>query len=318
MSTTRTDLHRPSAIVPNDYEYVSCRCKVFDFGDAIANQVERERLQAHMARTGGKFSTHEHGGSCHVCGSVNLIYGIIFYHEATNSYIEVGEDCANKLEFGGTHEFSIFRKAVREEMEIAKGKGKAQKVLAESNLSRAWAIYEAYKPVDFYANPKAHRDNQEAIIADIVGKLVKYGSISVNQGAFLGKLIAQIDNRAERAAARATENEAAAPFPATDARIQIEGEILSTKAQESDFGIVQKMLVRSTDGWKVWVTNPGGQKGDHVRFFAKVQVSRTDSKFGFGSRPTKFEVTQEAARPEAIEPAPRDEVNVPDIEVRQP
>ena len=286
--TTRTDTHRPSAVVPNDYQYVSCRCRVFDAGDAIANQVEREKLQAHMARTGGKFSQHEHGGNCHVCGSVNLIYGIVFYHEATNSYIEVGEDCANKLDMGGTHEISLFRKAVRLEAGIAKGKAKARKVLNDAEVEPiAWDIYER----------TGSKPYEEATITDIVGKVVKYGNISDAQVKFVNGLIDRIARRAEIAAARQAESDAAAPFPVTDARIQIEGEILSTKTQESDFGTQHKMLVRSTDGWKIWVTCPGGAKGDKVRFCAKVQVSREDNKFGFGSRPTKFEIIEPAIQP---------------------
>jgi hypothetical protein len=190
---------------------------------------------------------------------------------------------------------------VRLEAGIAKGKAKAQRILAEAGLSALWAVYEA---------PAAHH-YEEKTITDIVGRLVKYGSVSEKALAFAASLLGKIGNRAEIAAARQAENEAAAPFPVTDARIKIEGEILSTKTQESDFGIQHKMLVRSTDGWKIWVTNPGGQKGDKVRFFAKVQPSRDDAKFGFGSRPTKFEVI-EAAQQEAVEPAPRDESNVPD------
>src|SRR4029077_9047638 len=157
----------PSEIVPADYEFIGCELVPGPFGP-MGIPGERERIQAHMKRTGGHYSKHEHGGNCHICGSVNLVYSILYYHAKSNSYIRMGEDCARKLDFGGTREISIFRKAVREQMEIAKGKAKAQRILGEQGLSALWAIYEA---------PVAHH-YEEKTISDIVGKLVKYGSVS--------------------------------------------------------------------------------------------------------------------------------------------
>jgi hypothetical protein len=305
MNTTRTDSHRPSAICPDDYSYVACEHIKTEGDPGLCDyQIgQREVIKAHMARTGGTYSRHEHGGNCHVCGSVNLIYSILFYHEPSNSYIRVGEDCAEKLEMGGTREMSAFRAAMRNALEAQAGKRKAQAVLAEAGLSAAWEISQT--------NTHGYEEN---IIRDIVSKLIRYGSISVNQGAFIGKLLVKIDERAVKAAQRQAENEAAADFPVTSDRIEIVGEVLTTKLQESDFGSVWKMLVKHETGWKVWVTCPGNPaKGDKVRFFAKLQPSRDDSKFGFGSRPTKFEILKEVA---AVEAAPRDEVNVPDVQTQ--
>jgi hypothetical protein len=61
------------------------------------------------------------------------------------------------------------------------------------------------------------------------------------------------------------------------------------------------MLVKHDSGWKVWITCPGNTgRGDKVRFFAGTSPSKDDPKFGFGSRPTKFEViiphTEETAK----------------------
>jgi hypothetical protein len=182
-----------------------------------------------MARTGGNYSQHEHGGFCHVCGSVNLIYSIIFYHAKSNSYIKVGEDCAEKLSMGGTLEVSAFRKQVRAAIEAQAGKRKAQAVLAEAGLSPAWEI--AMSTTHGY---------EENIIRDIVSKRIRYGNASEKQFAFVGKLVGKIGERAAVQAARAAENEAAADFPVTSARIEITGTVLSTKLQESDFGTVAR------------------------------------------------------------------------------
>ena len=285
MSTTRTDIHRPSAIIPADYEYVCCEYTRGDYDYAPALSAERNLFNRHQHSTGGHL-LHEEGSPCDVCGSPKLIYGLLFHHAPTNAYIRVGEDCAYKLGLGGSAQFNAFKSKLREQAEVYAGKAKAQATLAEAGLSRAWEI----------ALDTTH-GWEENTIRDIVSKLIRYGSVSDKQLAFVGKLVAKIDERAVVAAQRAAENEAAADFPVTDARIEIVGTILSTKLVEGDFGSTFKMLVRADAGWKIWVTCPGSPaKGDRVKFFAKVQPSKDDAKFGFGSRPTKFEITQEAAQ----------------------
>ena len=209
MSTTiRTDSHRPSAIVPDNYEFVACEHikTEGDPGLCEYQNEQRETIRAHMANTGGTYSRHEHGGNCHVCGSVNLIYSILFYHEPSNSYIRVGEDCAQKLEMGGTREMSAFRAAMRNALEAQAGKRKAQAILADKGLSALWAIYTAP------AERAASRDEEgivpgqkqlpyeEATICDIVGKLVRYGSVSDKALAFAESLLGKIAKRAEIAA----------------------------------------------------------------------------------------------------------------------
>lgn len=66
----RIDLHRPSAIEPADYFYVGmAHSKIECLGDAIFAKQERERIAEHMQQTGGEYSKHAHGGSCHICGA---------------------------------------------------------------------------------------------------------------------------------------------------------------------------------------------------------------------------------------------------------
>jgi hypothetical protein len=291
MSTTRTDCHRPSAIVPNDYEYVACEYTRGDFSSNLCVcESERTILRAHQAQTGGHV-LHEEGSPCDVCGSPKLVYGLMFHHAPSNVYVRVGEDCAHKLGLGGTGKFNAFKRTLREQAEVYAGKQKAQRILAERGLSALWDIA--------FAQDRTGFAYEEGTITDIVGKLVRYGSVSDKALSFAESLIGKIAKRAEIAAQRAAEQEAAAPFPITDARIEIVGMVLTTKLQDSDFGSTWKMLVRADAGWKIWVTCPGNPlKGDRVKFFAKIQPSRDDPKFGFGSRPTKFEIieTTEAAQ----------------------
>src|SRR3954467_8647095 len=97
----RTDTHRPSAIIPSEYTWVAQEvAPIFGLGDCHFILAERERIRAHMDRTGGTYAGHAHGGNCMVCGNANAIYTILFYHEPTNSYVRMGERCAMKCDMG--------------------------------------------------------------------------------------------------------------------------------------------------------------------------------------------------------------------------
>ena len=278
----RTDIHRPSAIIPDDYQFVAFdNVKIESFGDCFLLDENRQIKAAHMARTGGKYSQHEHGGSCYVCGA-GAIWTATFYHAATNAYIKTGLDCADKLGFG-YGDFNAFKRSVTNALEAVAGKRKAQAYLTDKGLSRCWDLYIA---AGLGIGPST--PYEESTIIDIVGKLVRYGSVSEKTENFLGILLGKIDNRAVAAAQRAAEHEAAEVCP--EGRGIITGEILSTRSEESQFGTVIKMLIRDDRGFKVWDSMPGGldaKRGDRVCFSANVTRSDKDEKFGFYKRPTK-------------------------------
>ena len=285
---TRTDIHRPSAIIPSEYEWVGFEC-VPSTGDALADVdvqlSERARIRAHMARTGGTYSRHAHGGNCMVCGNANAIYTVLFHHRSSNVYVRMGQDCAQKCDMGYDEgRWNAFRRNMDDARRNRAGKLKAERTLADAGLTRAWEVY--------VANVAVAGHDEEVIIRDIVAKLIQYGSLSDKQFGFVRNLIRRIDTRAERLAARAAEQEAAAPLPAAG-RVVIEGEVISTKVVDTDFGTFTKMLVRHVTGWKVWGTVPaalaGVQKGEKVRFTATLAPSNDDPKFGFFSRPSKAE-----------------------------
>lgn len=295
----RTDIHRPSVIQPEDYCFVECVYhgpKQLDMLECMENAEAKERVRKHMERTGGKYSSHEHGGSCFVCGAC-CNYQAIFYHPTTNTYIRTGEECAAKLGDGEAKAFNSMRRAIDNAMEAKAGKMKAQAILAELGLSRAWEIY-------------CDHDIAATTLRDIVNKLVKYGSLSDRQAEFLGKLVNEIDNAAAIEAQRATEAEAAAPCPT--GRVVVEGEVLSTRVDDGQFGTQIKMLVKADSGYKVWGTVPSSltlvedtpitsgdftwtptralRRGDRVRFTATLTPSERDPKFGIAKRPSKAEL----------------------------
>jgi hypothetical protein len=334
---TRTDVHRPSVIDPSEYEYVSMEhINVGASGDIMGDcaylQACRGTIQAHMARTRGTYSTHAHGGNCHVCGA-SCIYTVLFYHASTNTYVRTGMDCADKMGYTGA-DFNAFKKAVTNALEARAGKRKAQATLAAAGLSACWQIYldggapfhsagmvqdlsngvwhrvdgQPWSDADqetFWAAYREHDRNhkEEGTVRDIVTNLVKYGSLSPAQESYLQKLLVRIAERPAREAARKAEQEAAANCPT--GRITVEGVILTMREQESEFGTVTKILVKHDTGYKVWGTRPGkdlweAKVGDRVSFKATVTPSDKDLKFGFYSRPMNGKMIQTANQPASI------------------
>jgi hypothetical protein len=315
---TRTDIHRPSVIDPEDYEFVAMECvpSAFD-GDieaCYAQQEARQRIRAHMAHTGGAYSHHQHGGNCMVCGCANMIYSCLFYHEKTNTYIRTGQDCAEKMDMGDPAAFNIFRSAVLDWREAKAGQRKAVAVLTEKGLIRAWEIRSDYekhwddrKPLvdvidDLYKagrldtpeHIQALRDLREydlrwqaaSTIYDIVGKLIKYGSISDKAMDFLRTLIDRHDRAPQIAAEREAERAGAANCPT--GRTVVTGTVLKVEEHESSFGVTLKMTVKAKEGFIVWVSVPAGmsvERGSEVRFKATLTPSDRDPKFGFGKVP---------------------------------
>ena len=282
---TRTDTHRPSAINPNEYQFVSFHDHRPDA--ALVAIAEQQAFRSHMAMTGGKFSGHDHGGVCHVCGNAHAQTVARFWHQPTNTYIEVGEACATKLDGGDALDFRSFRAKAKAGVEAAAGKRKAEKFLTDAGLTAAHKIWFE-KDFDSWGY-------EETTINDIVNKLVRYGSISEKQVAFISKLLKKIDDRAAIEAQRRAEADAAQPIPAFEGRAQITGEIVSVKGVETRFGYTVKMVVKTDAGWKVYGTVPGSidaKRGDHITFEAQVTVSDDDPKFGFFKRPTKAKIME--------------------------
>jgi len=290
----RTDIHRPSAINPEDYSFVALEnIKLEEPGACCVLQEERKAFAAHQKATGATYASHEHGGTCHICGAW-AEYTAIFHHAATNKYIITGMDCAAKLEMGDPARFRTFRKACLDAKHARAGRAKAEQILKEAGLERAWAISE----MSFEEAQEAFCPNKTGLdsrppeehwtLSSIIGKLVHYGNISDKQVNYLRVLVERLDSFKERLAKRDAERASAKDCP--KGRMVIRGVVVSVKEQENDYGTRTVMTVKSPDGWLVWGTVPssiGVEKGDEVEFTATVEPSANDSKFGFYKRPTK-------------------------------
>lgn len=291
----RTDIHRPSVITPEDYSFVGCEVmKVEGLGDMYELRAQREAIQAHMKQTGGTYSSHAHGGSCHVCGAW-AIYTFLFHHKPTNTYIRTGGDCAEKLEF---YETERFRKMMSNALEAKAGKAKAAALLEQHGLSKAWEIFQSEDRNEFGTHPK--QVYRWGVIVSMTHNLVKYGSMSDKQINYMRVLIEQLAKHDEIEAAREAEHATYKPLPIkAPTRMKVKGTVRSIRRPEQGqtrgmFMVSTKILVQHADGWKVWGTMPSKicnvEVGYEIEFEAKVTVSDKDDKFGFFSRPTKAKI----------------------------
>jgi hypothetical protein len=295
---TRTDTHRPSAINIEDYEFVAQEYMKTDgdiIGAAFAQRENRETIRRHMAATGGSYSHHEHGGNCGVCGSVNAIYTVLFYHIPTNTYVRTGQDCAEQIDAGLVPAMRAFRANTQAAREAGRGRAKAETILTDAGLAAAWVEFAR----DYNTHPAlitrlgedgklawSGLPREEATIREMVGNLVKYGNISPKALDYLRILLGRIENRAEIEAQRAAEKAAAAPCPT--GRVVVNGTVVKVEERESAFGLTWKMTVKADEGFLVWCTVPSGldaKRGEKVTFKATITPSDSDPKFGFGSRP---------------------------------
>jgi uncharacterized protein (TIGR02996 family) len=137
----RNDIHCPSKIIPTDYKFVgitTAPAARLDYLSAVRSR--NARIAAHMQQTKGCYASHEHKGNCQVCGA-HCHYMAVFHHEKTNEYIRTGMDCAEKMGMQDANEFRIFRDIVEAARHHAAGKRKAQGLLLQAGLTKAWDIY---------------------------------------------------------------------------------------------------------------------------------------------------------------------------------
>jgi len=294
----RTDVHSPSNIVPENYSFVAAMCvSDQDFG-MLAHQ--RQIFQEHMAHTGAKFSSHEHGGHCHVCGAHCKDYAIFHYHP-TNVYIKTGFDCAEKLD--QDIDSDIFKRVTteRQAMEKAKaGKLKATGLLREQNVLEA--VLKTTEDlnrlnadvVELVKNDKVLY-HAHLIVVDLVRNLVKYGGLSDKQWNFLKSKLDAIVNHEARVEEIAKQKEATPEAP--EGKVTVKGVVVSVRFTESMYGVQHRFTVKTEEGWVVHSTVPSAisdvKKGAVVQFNATLNRDEKDHTVAFAKRPTKAQILEE-------------------------
>lgn len=186
-----------------------------------------------MERTGGKFATHQHGGTCQVCGA-HAVYMGVFYHKPTNEYIQTGWECAGNICQQAAEGIKKFQFRCKEELKYQTGKKKAKEILESKGLSEAWSIYENETSSDVFEEKK---------IRHYVDVLIRYGDLYDRQWDYVKDLIKRLQEK------KNPKPTVSLP-PVPCGRISIVGKVLNTKPNLVWGGL--NMLVEMNEGWKIW------------------------------------------------------------------
>lgn len=281
----RKDIHRPSAVNPEEYEYVAYSAPGINATDySLAGEITRQReiVDAHMAKTGGSWANHRHGGTCYICGA-SASYLVIFFHSPSKTYVKVGETCAENLDWSSDG-LNLFRKAVRRQIEIDKGKKRAQRLLAEVGLSKAYEIYEA--PGNF-KNDDAWREKMT--IRDVVRTVAKYGSLSTKQQNYLRLLLDRSGNKKEMEDQKKAAHDALPDIEEGRREIVAEVVFIRYYGEEETAWPGVKLLAKLSEGNSIFGSCPAAfcsrQPGEKIQFTATIVKSQKDPKFGFFKNP---------------------------------
>jgi len=271
----RTDSHRPSVLVPSDYNYIDSysiptnKIVASFFGplgvytDPFWEQLKKWwRDEAPRAFPDGWL------GTCDVCGT-HFIHGDIWKHMPSGLYITIGCVCAVKYSLMANRGAWEGRKAtwICKQEQMLKRRG-------------VWATLRA----TLLANPELGKllRVDHHITRDIRARFMKWGTISQTQIALLQKLAVPVVEKPKGVA--------------PTGRCLVVGTIVGTKWQESSFGETLKMIIEvvGEDGtaWKAWGTVPPSVQGDRDAMRGKrIEIKATftpapdDSSFAFFKRP---------------------------------
>lgn len=323
MTTTRTDIHRPSFLDPAEYEEVG----YFDLHPEDGGGSIDEEYADKDAFL-GNFAAR---GRCDHCGAGPLRYIVLFSHKPTDTIVTVGTTCAGKLGLSSLTEYQIRQRVqaeARDEARRVKYEAFAAEcpdivafldalMVEEHEYREAMekandefeiayeAAYLAGERTPTFRGPKAPAGGHPFLF-DMVHALARWGSLTEKQIEVTRKFIANAEKFAAAKAEREA-NEVKPEAPIAEGRRVITGKIVHTKFVDNDFGGALKMLVVETDGNKVWGTVPGslsdetaGQYdsethtygeaidlvGLEIEFKGTVERSKDDEHFGFYKRPS--------------------------------
>lgn len=293
------DIHSPANLKPEDYyvvDYLDNRRPQYYGGPVDAYKAAVEQWESDIAHYFPKWRRADlHPDHdihhCHHCGNGTVRYICVVEHAPTKALLVFGSECVCKLDFANQNELKLATIKARAEQGHARLKVWKARNEFLTTCPELRAIVESKQIENL-----VHAKNDFA--RDILRKFDFYGSISESQLAYLVKSLQQDINRAERLDTDAEEKVRliAAGVLAPEGRVAVKGTVLHTRAQESEFGIQYKWLVKIESGAKVWSTIPSsvptrdGIKelvGKQVEFTATFERSKDDQLFAFGKRPSK-------------------------------
>lgn len=278
MTTTRTDVFRPSAIDPADFVFVD----VIDLNESLfpgqGDLLEAVQNNTDRPRT--------HVSQCDHCGAA-IRYACIHTHLPTGKPVVFGQICADET-LGLDSRRSLEMKRAKEAA-AARRKSEKQEAERQEKLAEVKATFpEAFDILNGY-------DGDNEFIADVAGRFTRLGYVSEKQAAAVVRAHARDE-------ARRKAREAEIEIPVPEGRQTVEGEVIKTEERIDEFAsgygrTVYKLVwtVKDARGFLVWGTVPAKiaskiEKGSKVRFAANLERSDRDEHFGFAKRPSKAEV----------------------------
>lgn len=273
---TRTDIHRPVALITEDYEFAYAFDAHPEEGDRAACIPFVNMLLADGYKFGGVYGD----GQCSHCGQ-HIRYTAVLKHIPTKTLIRVGEQCLDNRFALATEEFQALRKAAklnRDRIKLSDRRAAWYAINPDREIAMGFCV----------ASVSAGDYGYEGMRYNFVHNVNRYGETSDRFVQAIMRDMVRTDAREEK---RAAEKAQAVPVPVIEGRTSVSGEVVSVKWQENDFGGREVMTVRDDRGFLLWGSVPssldGIEKGERVSFMATIQRSDRDETFGFFKRPSK-------------------------------
>lgn len=306
----RKDTHRPSAIDPEDYISIGWDYLGPGHGDlGLMLQIghERRRVAALMAEQGWRYSRHEHGGTCGICGA-HAHYLVLWLHRPSGEVLRAGETCSEKMGLCDRESFQKARKAVLEGRRYQAGRQRYIEALDQYGGFEGLADRSLPKPgARPWLSPPTEAPEGCApwaswvirdfhTLSDLCDRLFRYGDWTEKQIVLARTIWTRVKGdpwEAARHKARQRAQEDAKADPAPEGRTTVDAIVL--KLYEPDEGAAfpaWKMLIKTAGGWRAFLTRPASLRD--VQVGAKIRLAATwkpkERTFAYGSRPAKAKV----------------------------
>ena len=231
---TRTDAHRPGAIVPAAYQYL---WSYFTGSDSEDGRMESYNTHEVQALCEGK-RVFGGLGKCGVCGA-SFRYGDLWEHE-NGELLHIGHDCAAKYQLLANRSAFDAAKSAMERNHKARLDAETNRIHRDAFLAKHPGLAEAL-------------DTDHYISRDLSQKLTQYHELSEKQIALAFKL-------ADDAATKPKpEAEKLVSAPTSEKRVTFVGTVVLVKSYEGAFGISYKATIKveTPEGnWLAWGTIP--------------------------------------------------------------
>jgi len=213
--------------------------------------------------------------NCGHCGSRIRFAGVLT-HKDSREIIYAGEEClSNRFHELSKAEFQRLREQAKLNRDRMKKQEKIDQIIKD--------------------HPMLGEDTtglRNHFLSDIQDRLERTGKLSDKQITAFEKALPKAK---EWKAQRDIENANSKDAPT--GRVEVTGNVVKIKVKKDEAfnSITKKMTLKTTDGWKLWVTVPesiwNATEGDTVSMSVDITPSKDDSKFAFGKRPTKAIIT---------------------------